>query len=152
MKKRTGIIFFCVLYVLILAGLLGVQIQKIVGNTDRLWAMAELFLLLLFVVGISALYLKGQGERKQESGAGITTKNDYAKNHEQFLIWVAAYELSEREKEVAWLVCRGFTNRQIAEELFIAETTVKKHVTHVYEKCCVSGRKELKQHWQNSGI
>lgn len=28
---------------------------------------------------------------------------------------------------------------QIAEELFIAETTVKKHVTHVYEKCCVSG-------------
>ena len=35
------------------------------------------------------------------------------------------------------------------EELFIAETTVKKHVTHVYEKCGVSGRKELKEHWRN---
>ena len=55
--------------------------------------------------------------------------------------------MSEREKEVAWLICRGFTNRQIAEELFIAETTVKKHVTHVYEKCGVSGRKELKEHF-----
>lgn len=152
MKKRTGILIFCVLYVLILSGLLGVQIQKIAGNTDRLWAMTELFLLLLFVVGIIVLYLKEQNERVQENSAQIATKNDYAKNHEQFLIWVAAYDLSEREKEVAWLVCRGFTNRQIAEELFIAETTVKKHVTHVYEKCCVSGRKELKECWQNSMV
>lgn len=152
MKKRTGILIFCVLYVLILSGLLGVQIQKIAGNTDRLWAMTELLLLLLFVVGIIVLYLKGQSERGQENGARIAAKNHYVKNHEQFLRWVEAYELSEREKEVAWLVCRGFTNRQIAEELFIAETTVKKHVTHVYEKCCASGRKELKERWQNSAV
>lgn len=53
--------------------------------------------------------------------------------------------LSKRELEVAWLLYRGYTNRQIAEELYIAETTVKKHVTHIYEKMQVSGRKEYKE-------
>ncbi len=53
--------------------------------------------------------------------------------------------LSKREMEVAWLLYRGYTNRQIAEELYIAETTVKKHVTHIYEKIQVSGRKEYKE-------
>lgn len=54
-------------------------------------------------------------------------------------------ELSERELEVAWLCYRGYTNRQIGEELFIAETTVKKHVSHIYEKLGVTGRKEFKE-------
>lgn len=55
------------------------------------------------------------------------------------------FSLSKRELEVAWLLYRGYTNRQIAEELYIAETTVKKHVTHIYEKMQVSGRKEYKE-------
>lgn len=55
------------------------------------------------------------------------------------------FSLSKREMEVAWLLYRGYTNRQIAEELYIAETTVKKHVTHIYEKVQVFGRKEYKE-------
>lgn len=55
------------------------------------------------------------------------------------------FQLSKRELEVAWLLYRGYTNRQIAEELYIAETTVKKHATHIYEKIQVSGRKEYKE-------
>lgn len=149
MKKGTGIMFFGVLYVGLLSGLLTVQIQKIAGSAERFMAMAELLLLLLFVFVILSLYIKGQ--RKEEKGKEmpIGKKGAYEENYEQFLQWIAEYGLSEREKEVAWLICRGFTNRQIAEELFIAETTVKKHVTHVYEKCGVSGRKELKEHWRN---
>lgn len=52
--------------------------------------------------------------------------------------------LTEREKEVAWLLYRGYTNRQIGEDLFIAETTVKKHVSHIYEKMQVMSRKEFR--------
>ena len=52
--------------------------------------------------------------------------------------------MTNREAEVAWLLYRGYTNRQIGEELFIAETTVKKHVSHIYEKMQVSGRKEFR--------
>lgn len=57
---------------------------------------------------------------------------------------VVEYGLTDREQEVAWLLYRGYTNRQIGEDLFIAETTVKKHVSHIYEKAQVTGRKEFR--------
>lgn len=62
----------------------------------------------------------------------------------QFLRFMINASLTERETEVAWLIYRGYTNLQIAEELFISEATVKKHATHIYEKLKISGRKELK--------
>ena len=46
----------------------------------------------------------------------------------------ALEELSERERDVFRLIARGLSNAEIAEELFISETTVKTHVTHVLRK------------------
>ncbi len=43
-------------------------------------------------------------------------------------------ELSEREHEVFRLVARGLSNAEIGQELFISETTVKTHVTHILQK------------------
>jgi DNA-binding NarL/FixJ family response regulator len=43
-------------------------------------------------------------------------------------------ELSEREREVFRLVARGLSNAEIGEELYISETTVKTHVTHILAK------------------
>jgi DNA-binding NarL/FixJ family response regulator len=43
-------------------------------------------------------------------------------------------ELSEREQEVFRLVARGLSNGEIAAELYISETTVKTHVTHILQK------------------
>jgi DNA-binding NarL/FixJ family response regulator len=43
-------------------------------------------------------------------------------------------ELSERERDVFRLMARGLSNGEIAQELFISETTVKTHVTHVLQK------------------
>lgn len=42
--------------------------------------------------------------------------------------------LSAREREVALLMARGRANPEIADELFISLSTVKKHVNAVYEK------------------
>jgi DNA-binding NarL/FixJ family response regulator len=43
-------------------------------------------------------------------------------------------ELSEREREVFRLMVRGLSNAEIGQELFISETTVKTHVTHILSK------------------
>lgn len=43
-------------------------------------------------------------------------------------------QLSAREAEVFRLVARGLSNREIAEQLFVGETTIKTHVTRILTK------------------
>ena len=48
--------------------------------------------------------------------------------------------LTERELEVLRLIAAGLSNPEIAEELFIAVSTVKSHVNHIYGKLDVDNR------------
>jgi DNA-binding NarL/FixJ family response regulator len=43
-------------------------------------------------------------------------------------------ELTEREREILRLIASGLSNAEIGEELYISETTVKTHVTHILQK------------------
>jgi DNA-binding NarL/FixJ family response regulator len=43
-------------------------------------------------------------------------------------------ELTERELEVFRLIARGLSNAEIARELYISDTTVKTHITHILMK------------------
>ena len=43
-------------------------------------------------------------------------------------------ELTEREVDVLRLIARGLSNAEIGQTLFISETTVKTHVTHILQK------------------
>jgi DNA-binding CsgD family transcriptional regulator len=54
-----------------------------------------------------------------------------------------AYGLSAREKEVVDLVVRGFSTRQISTTLYISESTVQGHLSHVFEKVGVKSRRGL---------
>jgi len=48
--------------------------------------------------------------------------------------------LSERELEVLRLIAKGLSNDQIAKDLFIAQGTVKRHITNLYGKLAVESR------------
>jgi DNA-binding CsgD family transcriptional regulator len=50
---------------------------------------------------------------------------------------------TSREKQVINVVCRGFTNEQIASHLNIAVATVKTHLIHIFRKARVGTRGEL---------
>ncbi len=52
--------------------------------------------------------------------------------------------LTSREVQIALLINAGLTNKEIAEELFIAETTVKKHVSNIFDKLGVEKRSQVK--------
>jgi DNA-binding NarL/FixJ family response regulator len=50
--------------------------------------------------------------------------------------------LSAREREVLALVARGYTNKEIAEELTVSPYTARNHVIHILDKLGVSRRSE----------
>jgi DNA-binding NarL/FixJ family response regulator len=50
--------------------------------------------------------------------------------------------LSSREKQILGLVVMGFMNSQIAEQLFLAESTVKSHLSSAFSKLGVRSRNE----------
>ncbi len=52
------------------------------------------------------------------------------------------YELSLREKEVLKLTAQGSSNKEIAANLFISDTTVKAHMRNILEKLRVKNRAE----------
>lgn len=53
-----------------------------------------------------------------------------------------ASELSRREWEILALVAQGFRNKQIAQHLFVCESTIKTHLYAIYKKLEISSRLE----------
>ena len=53
------------------------------------------------------------------------------------------FSLTERESDVMAMICQGKSNPQIAEALFISESTVKRHLTSIYHKTGTTNRYEL---------
>ena len=51
--------------------------------------------------------------------------------------------LSKRESEVVILVVQGLTNKQVADQLCVAEKTVKFHLTNVYKRMKISRRSQI---------
>ena len=65
-----------------------------------------------------------------------------AKQAMERLTQIPGSELTEREREVLTLVARGYTNKQIADTLFVSEKTARNHVSHILDKLGLSRRSE----------
>jgi len=59
--------------------------------------------------------------------------------------------LSPREQEVAGLVARGLTNKQIGEALYVSERTAENHVQHILTKLGFSNRSQIAAWASTSG-
>lgn len=53
------------------------------------------------------------------------------------------YSLTDRETELCSMIFDGKSNAEIAEELFISESTVKTHIYNLYKKTAVKSRMEI---------
>lgn len=64
----------------------------------------------------------------------------------------AIERLSPREREIFLLIARSLSNKQIARELDIAETTVKIHVQHIFKKLELSSRVQVAVYAAGRGL
>jgi DNA-binding CsgD family transcriptional regulator len=63
------------------------------------------------------------------------------------------YQLTERENEVAELLLRGISNKQIARVLHISERTVEFHLSNIYSKIGVRSKSEaISVLWKTPGM
>ncbi|MGL1891639.1 MAG: LuxR C-terminal-related transcriptional regulator [Spirochaetaceae bacterium] len=53
--------------------------------------------------------------------------------------------VTNRESEIIENILQGLTNKNIAEKLFISESTVKKHINSIFRKLQIKSRWELSQ-------
>lgn len=88
---------------------------------------------------IWAIFGEGSdGGQEEEERAEEPTLEDYRRRLQEL-------GLTKRETEVSLLVIQGLSNGEIAQELFISETTVKKHLSNVFAKLEIGGREELRE-------
>jgi DNA-binding CsgD family transcriptional regulator len=53
------------------------------------------------------------------------------------------YELTDRERDVAALVARGLTNKEVAAELYVSTKAVEYHLGNIFAKLAITNRREL---------
>lgn len=80
-------------------------------------------------------------ETGEEQGQGSGT--DEEQDGQTVYFKLRAMGLTDREAEVARLVCCGLANKEIGQMLYISDTTVKKHMTHILEKTNCDSREAL---------
>lgn len=80
-------------------------------------------------------------------GTQITAKLPELLKERQENFDYKAYDLSDKEYEVVKLVAEGFSNKEIAAELFLSEGTVRNYISDVLEKVGLRDRTQLAVHY-----
>ena len=60
--------------------------------------------------------------------------------------------ITARELEILTLIARGFSNREIATQLFVSENTVKTHCTRAFDKLGAARRTQAVQRGKELGL
>jgi len=60
--------------------------------------------------------------------------------------------LSEREREVAELILKDLSNKEIITALNVEKSTLKTHINQIYKKCKIKTREEFKDLFQHQMV
>ena len=77
------------------------------------------------------------------AGADVLPEQPEPRAADEISGWAGTESLTVREREIAALVARGLSNRDIATRLVISKRTVDAHVNHIFAKLGLSSRVQL---------
>ncbi len=100
---------------------------------------------------VEAVRAAMRGEKFLYPGARTPLIEDFLRRARQDLP-LREDPLTPREQEILKLVAEGYTNKQIAETLFISEKTVERHRANILEKLGMRDRVELTRYAIRHGL
>jgi DNA-binding CsgD family transcriptional regulator len=103
---------------------------------DRSIYLALIFTFIYFVNGgFMPIYIRYKSDLSK-----LLPENEMSESFEQFC---KTFEISPRETEIVNEICKGLSNQQIADRLFISLQTVKDHTHRIYSKTNCTSRSQL---------
>lgn len=102
--------------------------------------------------GISSVAVMTQTEMPQTiSNEQIVNIRYFEQNQIDVIFenWDNILSLSQREKEVLRLIMQNKKRKDIADELFVTESTIKKHTSSIFKKLNINNRSELFENAKN---
>lgn len=93
------------------------------------------------ISGIKSVYM-GNGVFEADIVSKLVINNNNSDDNTKDNI-LEKYDLSEREKEIVKFIAKGFSNKEIAGEIFLSEGTVKNHITSILSKMDLKHRTQI---------
>lgn len=97
----------------------------------RTWWFKSIIILLIICLFVS-LYITGMHRQAKKLKTELALEKYFSK-----------YNISEREREIIFLVLEGKSNKEIEDTLYISIGTVKNHIYSVYRKLKIKNRTQL---------
>ena len=139
--KKSRLFLLVILYCIVCFGMIVLQWFSI--QNPNLKMIVNLGTLLMAVLTMTILFLQNRNSQ-QVSNEKVQKDEILVPTKEEYLCFIATFNLTKRETEIGFLILNGYSNARVSDELFISEATVKKHLSHLYEKTNSTGRKEFK--------
>ena len=103
-------------------------------NKETTWNILLLLESMLRLLNVNISLSQNDKSRKAEGDLPVRVRDD---------------RISRREHEIVQLLCKGFSNKQIARQLFISETTVKTHISNILAKLNLHDRMQIVVYYYN---
>ena len=78
--------------------------------------------------------------------------NDVLKKESPFSKRMRDDHISKRESDIVRLICKGYSNKEIARRLFISPATVKTHISNILSKLDLKGRMQIVARYYDESI
>lgn len=113
------------------------------AKTASTWATAIALGLVFVFILAGSFDVPGKNLLAAGADGGLPESDGDVSRDGRIEAFSRVFGLSAREAEVLGLIARGRSVQAAADELFVAHSTVKTHIGHIYEKAGVSNRQDL---------